>query len=34
MAAVVADTLSSNPDRNNEMINRGIVRVFEDFPPS
>lgn len=31
---VVSDTLSGNPDRNTEKINRGISRVFEDFPPS
>ena len=30
---VVTDTLGSNPDRNNEMISRGIARAFEDFPP-
>ena len=30
---VVSDTLSSNPERNTDMINRGIARAFEDFPP-
>ena len=31
---VVADTLSSNPDRNTDKINRGVARAFENFPPS
>ena len=31
---VVSDTLSGNPDRNTNKINRGIARVFEDFPPN
>lgn len=31
---VVSDSLSSNPDRNTDTINRGIARVFEDFPPN
>lgn len=31
---VISDSLSSNPDRNTDRINRGIARVFEDFPPS
>lgn len=30
----ISRTLSSNPDRNAENINRGISRLFEDFPPS
>ena len=30
---IVSDTLSSNPERNTDMINRGIARAFEDFPP-
>ena len=31
---LVEDTVHSNPDRNREMIDRGITRAFEDFPPS
>ena len=31
--SVITDTLSSNADRNREMLNRGIARAFEAFPP-
>ena len=31
---VVTDTLSSNPDRNTKMIQQGVSRVFENYPPS
>ena len=31
---VVTDTLSGNPDRNTDKINRGVARAFEGFPPS
>jgi hypothetical protein len=30
---VVSDTLSSDPQKNTEKLNRGIARVFESFPP-
>lgn len=30
----ITDTLSSNPDRNTDLINNGIAKAFEDFPPS
>ena len=30
---VVSDTLSGNPDRNTDRINRGVARAFESFPP-
>jgi hypothetical protein len=30
----VSDSLSGNTDRNREMVDRGITRAFEDFPPS
>lgn len=31
---IISDTLRDNPERNAEMINRGIARAFEDFPPN
>lgn len=31
---VVTDSISRNPDRNRERLNRGIVQAFEDFPPN
>lgn len=31
---VVTDTLGSNPQKNADRVNRGIARVFEDFPPN
>ncbi len=31
---VVTDTLSGNPDRNTDKINRGVARAFENFPPN
>ena len=30
---VIQDSLSSNVERNREMVNRGIARAFEAFPP-
>ena len=30
---VIEHSVSSNPDKNTERINRGISRAFEDFPP-
>ena len=30
----VSDTLNSNPDQVTDSINRGIARVFEQFPPN
>jgi hypothetical protein len=32
--SVITDTLSSNSERNREMVNRGITRAFEGFPPN
>jgi hypothetical protein len=32
--SVITDTLSSNTERNREMVNRGVARAFEAFPPS
>jgi len=30
----IMDTLRDNPERNAEMINRGIARAFESLPPN
>lgn len=32
--AEIEDSLSSNPDRNQDRINNGIAKAFRDFPPS
>ena len=32
--SVITDTLTSNSERNREMVNRGISRAFEGFPPN
>jgi hypothetical protein len=32
--SIITDTLSSNTERNREMLNRGVARAFEAFPPS
>ena len=29
----ITDTLSNNPDRNADKINRAVSRAFDDFPP-
>ena len=31
---VISDTLSTNPEKNRKKLDRGMARVFEDFPPS
>ncbi len=31
---VMQDTIRDDPDRNTERLNRGMSRLFEDFPPS
>jgi len=31
--AIATDTLSQNPERNTNAINRAVERAFRDFPP-